>query len=835
MVRGTAEQSDDSVDAPLLPARRVPLPSVVAALGIAVSVAVLAGWWADIPALKTGFTGFTAMKANSAAGFAICFAAVWLMSVPGVAPWRLTAGRALAAVALVLGAATIGEYLAGTDLGIDQILAPDNGDLPQSRAPGRMGANTAINFVLVGAALLLARANIRHAALYSQICAGLALVMTFSVLLGYAFGAWALTNIAAFTPMSLHAAVAFTALTTAILTLTSHRGFVVELVSDRFGGVLAKRLLPVIVIGIPLVGWLRLLGERNGYFGLEGGISLYALFNVMMLTAIVALLARWLNRTDTVQRGALSSLRESERRFRSLANNVPGIVYQRVVDRDGNSRLAFISAGMEELCGPGITAERALADPDVLRRQFHPDDRARVAALREAAYRSLAPFEFEARIIRSDGELRWIHNLSHARPQPRGEVIWDGLIIDITARKTAELEQDELQQRLRQAQKMEAVGQLTGGIAHDFNNLLTITLGNVEILEETLGADPAADRKALETIRRAGERGAALTQRLLAFSRQQALRPTQLDINEIVRDLDELLRRTLGESIEIVTKRAADLWPAFADKSQVEEALLNLAVNARDAMPEGGKLTIETTNIWLDETYAAANEEVRPGPYAMLAISDTGSGMPREVIERAFEPFFTTKEVGKGSGLGLSMVFGFSKQSGGHVKIYSEVGHGTTVKLYLPRSIEREDAKGADDPKKIAAAPPGRCILLVEDEEDVRTMTQSMLTRLGYDVVAAADGPAALAELDRMKHVDLLFTDVVLPRGMSGRQLAEEAMRRRPGLKVLYTSGYTQNSIVHHGRLDEGVELIGKPYRAADLARKIAAILDAEPVTVSRP
>jgi signal transduction histidine kinase len=835
MVRGTAERPDESDHNRAIAAHRAAILPFVAAGGLALSMAVLVGWWADIAALKTGLTGFTAMKANTAFGFSLSFAAVWLLSAENVAPWRLTTARLLAVIVLLLGAATVGEYLTASDFGIDQLLVRDRGDIVQSRAPGRMGANSAINFVLAGATLLLARANSRRAALLSQLCAGTALALTFSVLLGYAFGAWALTNIALFTPMALHTAAAFTALTLSLLALTADKEIIAELLSDRFGGALAKLLLPVIVIGIPLVGWIRLQAERKGYFGLEVGLALYALFNVLMLSVIVVLVARWLNRADSAQQVALTDLRESDTRFRRLADNVPGIVYQRIVEPGGRSRLAFISSGVQVLYGPDCTPEKALADPDFLRRQFHPDDRERIDGLRREAYRTLSRFEFEARIVRSDGAVRWIHNLSQPRKQTGAAVIWDGLIVDITARKEAEAAKDDLQQRLRQAQKMEAVGQLTGGIAHDFNNLLTIALGNAEMLAERLGIDPAADRKTIDMIRRAGERGAALTQRLLAFSRQQVLLPTQLDLNIIVRDLDELLRRALGESIEIVTKCAADLWPALADKSQVEEALLNLAVNARDAMADGGKLTIETANVWLDEAYAAVNPELNPGPYAMLAISDTGTGMSREVIERAFEPFFTTKGVGKGTGLGLSMIFGFAKQSGGHVKIYSEVGHGTTVKLYLPRGESHAQSHAADDARRHAHAASGRRILLVEDEGDVRTMVTTMLVRLGYEVVAAADGPAALIELDKLGHVDLLFTDVVLPRGMSGRHLAEEAMRRRPGLRVLYTSGYTQDSIIHHGRLDEGVELIGKPYRAADLARKIAAMLAPVVKTVSRP
>jgi PAS domain S-box-containing protein len=835
MDRGTAERPANFVDAGAITAYRAAILPVISMAGMGLGLAVLFGWWADIPALKTILPGLAGMKANTAAGMLLSFAALWLLSPDHAATWQRSLGRVFAGLVVALGAATLFEYGSGINLGIDEFLVRDDLAAAMIPAPGRMGANTAANFALAGAALLISQAGSSRAALWSQLAATAALVITFSVLLGYVFGATVTAGLVSFTPMALHTATAFALLSCAILTFTADRGFVAHLLSGGYGGQLARRLLPVVVLGLPFVGWLRLLGERFGYYGLEVGLTLYALFNVLILSAIVVLVARWLNRADWAQRAALEKLRESDARFRTLADNVPGIVYQRIVEPDGRSRVVFISSGVQVLYGPEFTPQKSLADPELLRRQFHPDDRDRIAASRREAYRTMSRFEFEARIVRSDGTVRWVHNLSQPRKHIGGAVIWDGLIIDITARKEAEAKQEDLQQRLRQAQKMEAVGQLTGGIAHDFNNLLTIALGNAEMLAERLGIDPAADRRTIEMIRRAGERGAALTQRLLAFSRQQVLLPTQLDLNMIVRDLDELLRRALGESIEIVTKCAANLWPALADKSQVEEALLNLAVNARDAMADGGKLTIETANVWLDEAYAAVNPELKPGPYAMLAVSDTGMGMSREVLERAFEPFFTTKGVGKGTGLGLSMIFGFAKQSGGHVKIYSEVGHGTTVKLYLPRGESHLEAHAADDARRHAHAVPGRRILLVEDEADVRTMATTMLARLGYEVVAVADGPAALIELDKLEHVDLLFTDVVLPRGMSGRLLAEEAMRRRPGLRVLYTSGYTQDSIIHHGRLDDGVELIGKPYRSADLARKIATMLAPAVKTISRP
>jgi CheY-like chemotaxis protein len=315
---------------------------------------------------------------------------------------------------------------------------------------------------------------------------------------------------------------------------------------------------------------------------------------------------------------------------------------------------------------------------------------------------------------------------------------------------------------------------------------------------------------------------------LLAFSRRQTLIPEELDFNRLVTGMADLLRRTLGEHIEIEMRLKPQLWTALADKSQVENALLNLTVNARDAMPDGGKLTIETGNVHLDEDYAAQSPEVTPGDYVMLAVTDTGRGMPAEVLERAFEPFFTTKEVGKGSGLGLSMIYGFAKQSRGHVKIYSEIDHGTTVRLYLPRQSAPAAAATATTTTQSDHPPGGETILVVEDDAEVRAFVVGTLRDLGYSVVEAKDGPSALEILEESTSIDLMVTDVIMPGGMTGRQLSDEATRRRPRLKTLFISGYTENSIVHQGKLDPGVNFLSKPFRRRDLAVKIREALDGQ-------
>ncbi len=401
-------------------------------------------------------------------------------------------------------------------------------------------------------------------------------------------------------------------------------------------------------------------------------------------------------------------------------------------------------------------------------------------------------------------------------------------LVLMTMRRTRQLyteaERRELaEEGLRQAQKMEAVGQLTGGVAHDFNNLLTIILGNLGIAKR--GVVEARAERALNNARIGAERAAQLTRRLLAFSRQQPLDPKIVDANKLIVGMSDLLNRTLGENIELETISGAGLWKIESDVSELESALLNLALNARDAMPDGGKLTIETSNAYLDDEYCRHHADLAPGQYVLIAVSDDGVGMSAETIERAFDPFFTTKQTGKGTGLGLSQVYGFVKQSKGHVRIYSEPGEGTTIKLYFPRHDGEEAVMSANeqgDPER----GRGETILIVEDDDGVREYASEILRDLNYQVIEAKDSASAMRLLEADRPFDLMLTDVMLP-GISGRALADEVIRRRPGAKVIFMTGYSRNAIVHQGRLDRGTELISKPLTEAAVARKIRQVLDA--------
>jgi PAS domain S-box-containing protein len=522
-------------------------------------------------------------------------------------------------------------------------------------------------------------------------------------------------------------------------------------------------------------------------------------------------------RADMVRRlHAEEQLRQSETKYRQLFDSIPLPIF--AIDRATLRYVEVNEAAVEkygfshaEFAGMHISDIRPPEDVPFMLRYME-------SVRNEAQYGG----EFRHRL--KSGELIDVDVTGH-------NIDLDGrqativLANDITARKAAQRALAESEQQLRQAQKLEAIGQLTGGIAHEFNNILTVITGTIEVL-----ADGVTHNPTLVTIARliddAAQRGADLTRGLLAFARRQSLEPRATDINALVAGASKLLRSTLGEHIEIRSKLDAELWPAFVDPSQLTTALLNLAINARDAMAEGGVLALETANIELDEAYARAADDVKPGAYVMIAVSDTGGGIPEAIREKVLEPFFTTKEVGKGTGLGLSMVYGFIKQSGGHLQIYSEQGYGTSVKIYLPRA----DAQASDAPPVAPEVVGGsETILVVEDDALVRTYVTQQLHGLGYKTRVAANAAEALAIVEEGFRFELLFTDIVMPGPMNGRALATEVRKRRPGVRILFTSGYTDEAAVQGGRLDPGAVLLSKPYRTAELARKIREALERAP------
>ena len=537
---------------------------------------------------------------------------------------------------------------------------------------------------------------------------------------------------------------------------------------------------------------------------------------------------------------AEAALRESERQFRTLFETIDeGFCVIEFLDGPHGPLSDYVHVA----ANPAYTANAGI--PDVV------GQRVRDMVPQEAdgwveTYRRVLltgePVRFERELVRTGRYLE----LAAFRVEPPERRQVAVLFQDVTKRHRAEqalrelnetlerrvadevAERSRTEEALRQAQKMEAVGQLTGGIAHDFNNMLAVVIGSLDLLGRRFAASEPRAARYIESARDGARRAAQLTQRLLAFSRQQPLKPEAVDANRLVAGMSDLLRHSLGASVRLETVQAGGLWRSHADPNQLENVILNLAVNARDAMPDGGRLTIETANCHLDEHYTAAHLGLAPGQYVMIAVTDTGAGMTPEVLAKAFDPFFTTKEVGRGTGLGLSQVYGFVKQSGGHVKIYSEHGQGTTVKVYLPRLVG--DAEEPPAAEALASLPLGdaqEVVLVVEDEAAVRQFSVEALTELGYCVLEADGAAAALRLIDAHPEIALLFTDVVMPE-VNGRKLADEARRRRPALKVLFTTGYTRNAVVHNGVLDPGVQLLGKPFTVEALAARVREVLDSE-------
>jgi PAS domain S-box-containing protein len=571
----------------------------------------------------------------------------------------------------------------------------------------------------------------------------------------------------------------------------------------------------------------QLLDQRSGRantdlwlnFTIALSVGVLASVGVAMGMISLAVANRRLIHEAAERRAAESAQRESEARYRAVFANTADLITVLDVTPDNGFIVSEVNPAYERATGVSTLTVRgrdiAALIPDPAATQLIEHLRRVVASGRPSFSRDRVPLPAGVRV--------WETVLVPVRGGAGDVDRIIGSSRDVT-------EREEAQARMRAAQRMEAVGHLTGGVAHDFNNLLQVIRGNLELVAREVEDREDLSQRVRNALRGA-DRAGQLTRQLLAFARRQPLEPKVINLGRLITDMAEMLRRTLGEGIAVETVIAGGLWNTLADPAQVESAVLNLAINARDAMPGGGRLTIEITNAVLDESYARRDPDIEPGQYVLLAVSDTGHGMNPETVSRVFEPFFTTKAEEKGTGLGLSMVYGFVKQSHGHIQIYSEVDQGTTVKIYLPRS---QQAEVAADPAPVGSLR-GRSevILVVEDDDLVRAQAVGMLRDLGYTCIHARGGAEAMAVLESNAKVDLLFTDVVMPGPVKSRDLAAAFERMRPGAPVLFTSGYTDNAIIHHGRLDAGVNLISKPYARDDLARKVRGLLkNQEPVVL---
>ncbi len=768
---------------------------------------MLVGWSFNAQTLKGVVPGFATMKANTALCFFFAGTSLLLIDARKSTRRLRLYVTLLSSTIILVGLATLSEYLFGSDLRIDELLFRDIrlGPALGRSSPGRMAPATATNFVLAGLALMLCNAN--RSPWLTQLLASLIAINSGLALAGYLYGAASLYNISQYSSVALHTAVGFLLVALSILFAQPDRGVMSLVTSDSIGGIVVRRLLPVFLVLPAVLGWFRLRGQHAGLYDTEFGLSLLIVVMTVTFSGLILWIGSAISGVDRKRRLAEENLQEASTTYRLLFEAHPHPMWVYDVET-----LLFIAVNDAAITHYGYSQEQFMSMTilDIRPAEDIPSVLETVRSLTVGMTSTVF-----RRHLREDGSLIEVEGTSR-------ELLVGGrrarlvLAIDVTERK-------RLEEQLRQSQKMEAIGRLAGGIAHDFNNLLTVILGYCDLASNRPSI--ASDfRKELKEIRKAGERATVLVGQLLAFSRKQVLQPRVLDLNEVIIGTHKMLRRVIGEDILLSSITRPGLGHVLADAGQIEQIILNLSVNARDAMPNGGKITIETANVDLDDLYARTHPEVVPGRYVLLAVSDTGQGMDAETQSHIFEPFFTTKGIGKGTGLGLSTVYGIVRQSGGHIWLYSEPGKGATFKVYFPgvsEPVESNDEANVS----VESLHGTETVLVAEDEAAVRELTSSVLKSYGYNVLIAASGAEALMAAQQAPDIALLITDMVMPQ-MSGTQLAAAIVNENSQIRVLYLSGYTENAIVHHGVLDEGVAFLSKPFTPTALARKIREVLD---------
>jgi len=816
------------------------LPGWCGGLMIALGLTTLAGWAFDVSVLRSLLPGAVSMNPWTALLFVAAGAAITFLREPSRPSFRNVAAALAGSITLFAIVKLIG-IASGRDFGLDRTMFRALLDATPGLPPNRMAPNTALGFLLLGAALLLDRCDVGRARASQFPALGL-LLIAFLALVGYAYGVRAFYGVYTYIPMALTTAIGFALAATGVFFLHPDRGAAARLLSPDSGGRLLRVVLPTAVVASGVIGWTVLVAERAKLIDGAFGMSAMVVTSVIVLTGAVWVIALSLARSEEGRNRAAADLRvalelkvarghaaltatdqslrhEIARRELSEATlvKVTRAIEQTadlilMTDREG--RIEYVNPAFERQTGYTF-AELDGKTPKVLRSGEHD------AGFYANMWRTLEAGEvFHAVFLNRKKSGETYHEQKSISPIRDAE----GNITHYVSTGADVTDRVRLERQLQQSQKLEAVGRLAGGISHDFNNLLTVILGfGGMAIEDAPEGSPI--REKLLQIQQAGERAAVLTRRLLAFSRQQVFHTSVLDLNHIVGEMDPLLRRLIGEHIDLRTELAKDLGMVKADGGQLEQVLMNLVVNARDAMPKGGQLTIETANVTLDAESIGRRFRLEPGDYVAMIVTDSGVGMDIATLSQIFEPFFTTKDQAAGTGLGLSIVHGIVSQSGGHIDVYSEPGRGASFKVYLPRVRQKAAVAPAETgPKRRLDGT--ETILLVEDEELVRALATEALKSRGYRVLVAAGGPSALAYADSSAPIDLLISDVVLP-GMSGPDVCAAVIERRPRTPVLFISGYTDRSLFHRGLIGPETPYLQKPFTAIELLERVRQLLDA--------
>ena len=787
--------------------RLLTVSRIAAYLLMLLGVSVFIGWSTGIGPLMTVLPGRIPMKSNTALGFICSGIALELLSRPATSKQHRYWSAVASLLIMAVGAATLLEYGAHVTLGVDQLFFADHTQYP---FPGRMAQITAANFCAIGASLLALSFSDRLAK-WSQVLALLSGFSATLAIIGYLYGVPALYGSVNYTSMAVHTGLGFLVLSAAILHSRPNLGIMQVITSDNAGGWLSRRLLPVAVVAPTGLGAIYI---RSSWLESQNQLAFasFVVAQIVLFVVLIWALAYVLNRLEDQKSTAEAALERSqemlEGKYRALFEEAIVGVFQSTPQ----GRYLSMNPAMAKMYGYDSAEDMTAKITDIAGQVYvDPTRRDEFTNLVEQ-HGSVQNFEYQ--VYRKDHSTMWVSANVRAVYEDGVIVRYEGTNSDITQRRL-------LQDQLAQSQKMEAVGRLAGGVAHDFNNAIGVIVGYSALLKERL----ARDDKGLhftEQISKAGHRAASLTRQLLAFSRKQVIQPVVLDLNGVVSDTETMLRRLIGEHIKVIVNLGPDLGQIKADRGQVDQVLMNLAVNARDAMPQGGKLLIETSNAELDETAAIRHPEAAPGHYVVLSVSDTGCGMDKETQAHIFEPFFTTKAVGKGTGLGLSTVYGIVQQNKGYIWLYSEPGKGARFKIFFPRVAENL----APEPLADGVLGGTETVLLVEDDETMLKLTQECLSSSGYRILTAATGEDAISVASQEQGpIHLLLTDVVMP-GISGRQLAESLTAYRPEVKVLYMSGYTADLMADHGVLESGISLLEKPFTKESLLLGVRRVID---------